>query len=236
LGEVGLESPISLPTFREFRKQFEELVNNEVKSPKTKRFYLDCYDQMLKYPKWADDPLNQIDEPKINAFRVWALAHVSKTRIDRYMATLKRALRHAQRDLKLIKQVPVIKMYGEQNTREHVYGDQEYNAWLNAAPEPLRSCSVLAHDRGICRNEMLALQKDCVKLLDREDERGSWGTLVIKRGLKRDARARTLTLTKSMRDVLMTNMARSKSRFVFTDREDPTEPLSEFVLDLRFVN
>jgi integrase len=69
-----------------------------------------------------------------------------------------------------------------------------------------------------------------VKLLDKADERGSWGTLVIKRGLKRDARARTLTLTKSMRDVLKANMARSMCRLVFTDRDDPTEPLSEFVL------
>jgi len=124
----------------------------------------------------------------------------------------------------------ILKLSHTKITREHVYSDQEYKSWLEAAPEPLRSCSILAHDRGVCRNEMLALQKDCAKLLDRPDERGSWGTVSIKRGLKRDARARILTLTMRMRDVLSTNIRRSKCRYVFTDRDNPAMPLSEFAL------
>jgi hypothetical protein len=59
--------------------------------------------------------------------------------------------------------------------RKHVFSDTEYKAWLEEAREPLRSMSVLAHDRGICRNEMLALQKDCVTLFREPDTRGSWG-------------------------------------------------------------
>lgn len=126
--------------------------------------------------------------------------------------------------------VPIIKFYAVKNGREHVFSDKEYEEWLLAAPEPLRSFSVLAHDRGVCRNEMLALQKDCVKLRDSADERGSWGLLNIKRGLKRDARTRILTLTKDMRDVLKERVKESKCRHVFTSPNDRTERLSEYTI------
>ena len=79
--------------------------------------------------------------------------------------------------------MPVIELYPNEHRCEFVYTDSVYEAWLAAAREPLRSASVLAHDGGICRGEILALQRDCVNLLDKADSRGFWGTIESNAGL-----------------------------------------------------
>lgn len=57
---------------------------------------------------------------------------------------------------------------------------------------------------------MLALERDCVHLAKKPDEHGFWGTVDIKRGLKRKARRRTIPLTENMAAVLRGLMAESK--------------------------
>ena len=109
---------------------------------------------------------------------------------------------------------------------EYVYTAADYQAWLTTAREPLRSASVLAHDAGICRGELLALQWDCVKLNKEADENGFWRTVELRRGLKRKERRRDLPITEDMAAVLLSLKAQSKCQYVFTNLHDHTQPLS----------
>jgi hypothetical protein len=70
----------------------------------TVKFYRENYRKLLEYGPWADLPLDEIDKPKIEAFKVWALKHggrrrnasgspVTKTTVNRYLATLRKTLR-----------------------------------------------------------------------------------------------------------------------------------------------
>lgn len=83
-----------------------------------------------------------------------------------------------------------------------------------------------AHDGGICRGELLSLKRDCVQLKDSADERGFWGTIAIRRGLKRAARRRDIPITEDMADVLNTLLSESKCEYVFTGLHNHFEPLS----------
>src|SRR5215469_5557291 len=140
------------------------------------------------------------------------------------------ALRYAWRGQKLIAKVPVVDLYKKEKGAEwsckYVYTTSEYQAWLKASLEPLRSASVLAYECGICRGELLALQRDCVLLRESPDEYGEWGTIEIKRGLKRDARRRAVSITEPMAGVLLNLLSQPKCEYVFSGPEDHKKRLS----------
>jgi hypothetical protein len=64
---------------------------------------------------------------------------------------------------------------------------------------------------------MPALEKDCVLINAEPDEDGVWGVLNIKRGLKRQARARKVRINTEMKEVLERLMGLSQCRYVITD-------------------
>jgi integrase len=221
---------LPMPTLQGFQAIFMEWVCSTTDSERTREFYATCYRRLCEYQPLAKAHLDQIDEAMIEGFKLAALKHRSRTTCNRYLATLKKALRYAWRKRRLITRMPVIELYPGEPGREYVYPDEHYQAWLEIAPEPLRSASVLARDCGICRGELLALQKDSVDLHEYEDAQGFWGTLHIRRGLKRAARRRDLPITRQMAIVLRKLISRSECEHVFTALEDHSQPLSKNTL------
>lgn len=229
-GEVGIREKKPVPTLHAFKTAFIDWVRATKDNEGTQEFYETCYERLLAFKPFASATLDRIDEPLIEQFKQSVLSDVSRTTCNRYLSTLKKALRHAQRKLKLIDKLPVIELYGKEEGAERecdfVFTTVQYREWLEAAREPLRSASILAHDGGICRGELLSLKRDCVNLKDSPDERGFWGVVAIRRGLKRSARKRDIPITEDMATALTALLAKSKCEYVFTSLHDRSKRLS----------
>ena len=180
----------------------------------------------------AGTRLSHIDEPAIEKFKTKMLADgLSKTTVNRYLATLRKALRYASRSLRLFDRLPVITVYSDERQREFIFSDADYQNWLAVAPEPLRSASILAREAGVCRGETLALQRDCIQLNEEPNDRGLYGHIEIKRGLKRKERKRILPINAVMRDAILLLLERSRCQYLFVSLKDSTKPLSPYTLE-----
>ena len=235
-GDVGITERKRTPTLKEFEKQFTAWVEENKTNVRTQEFYKAAYSRLLEFSPLANAHLDQIDEPLLERFKSKVLAgDVGRTTVNRYLATLRKALRYASRKLKLFDRLPVIEMYsqedGAERERKFIFSDADYKNWLAIAPEPLRAASILAREAGICRGEMLALQRDCISLTDLPDDDGMFGQVVIRRGLKRLERERTLPVTPAMRDAIIATLSRSRCEYVFSSLENPNQPLSPWTLE-----
>jgi len=89
----------------------------------------------------------------------------------------------------------------------------------------------MARNCGMSRTELIALQRDCVHLTDKPDDRGFFGVIEVRRGLKRDSRRRKLPITSAMRDVLVGALAQSRCKHVLTSPETPAKATSPHTLE-----
>jgi integrase len=235
---VGLSAKEPAPTVREFQRTFEKWLEQDVEDQGTREFYRACYRRFVECPYTADVGLDLLQEPTIEKFKTWALSLPSvgtKTTVNRYLATLSKALHYAADKLKIIEKAPKIHKYPKSKTcereRDFVFSNQQYEAWVQTAPEPLRSASVMARNSGMSRNELIALQKDCVHLTDDPNEFGFFGTIAVRRGLKRESRKRPLPITAAMRVVLLAALKQSKCKYVLTCPQSPGNAMSPNTLE-----
>jgi integrase len=237
-GDVGLEQRPPAPTLAQFEKTFVAWVRRTKPNLRTQEFYETNFSRLLDFKPFAGTRLDQIDEAMIERFKIaMDLRGVSKTTVNRRLSTLRKALRYASRSLKLFDRLPVVAMYSKddgpdvEREREFIFSDVDYRNWLATAPEPLRSASVLAREAGICRGELLSMERDCVVMLTEPNEKGLYGFLDIRRGLKRRERRRKLPITAAMREALLPLLQQSRCEFVFTSLTDRTKPLSPWTLE-----
>jgi integrase/recombinase XerD len=231
-GDAGIGQKPPAPSLKEFQKDFSAWIDENKENVRTQQFYKTSFSKLLTFKPLAAARLDRIDEPMIEKFKTAMLAcELSKSTVNRYLATLRKALRYASRTLKLFDKLPVVTMYPDERQRDFIFSDADYKNWLAIAGEPLRSASILARNSGICRGEMLALQRDCITLNEQADEDGMWGEMEIKRALKRKERRRKLPINTDMRTAIMRLLDRSRCEYLFTALEDPTQPLSPYTLE-----
>jgi hypothetical protein len=106
-GEAGLRNPRDVPTLKHFKERFEKAT--ETTSPKTKKFYSGMLKALLRFPHMAEARLNRIDEALIQNYVEWRGENVSRSTVNRELATLRKALRLAQ-EWRVIDRVPRIRL------------------------------------------------------------------------------------------------------------------------------
>src|SRR5258708_35781300 len=165
-----------IPTLGEFQSTFDEWVGTAKAEQKgTVKFYRESYQKLLDYGPWSHLTLAEIEEPEIEAFKAWALKQagrrrngkrtpVSKTTVNRYLATLRKALRYAHRKLKIIDKVPVVEQYsrdeGAERETDYVFSPRAYIDWIGSSPHPLPSPRILAPPSGIYLHRLLKRIKE----------------------------------------------------------------------------
>jgi hypothetical protein len=128
-GAVGLvdqDKPL-VPTFKQFQARFDTWIETQhADHPGTLKFYKGNYQIMLEFEEMRDLPLDRIDEAVIERLKFWALSKGGKTTVDRYLATLRKALRYAWRKLKIIDRAPIIEQYPNERQVEYVFDAKAY--------------------------------------------------------------------------------------------------------------
>jgi integrase len=236
-GELGIGPPKQVPTLREFRSEFINAVKAEKPDkPRTVQFYTYSFDALLQYEPLAEARLDNIDERLVQKFTAWALGRkcsrdkdrtTSIATVNRWRATLRKALRMALR-WKLIRSVPPIPRLKGERVRTFVFTEEIRKKYDELAPEPLNSFVQLSCEVGICEGEMINLAKSDVHLAKRADEWGHYGYFAIREG-KTEQRKRNLPITPRARDILGMWMAKSKCDLVFT-RDDGVTPVSAWTV------
>src|ERR1700745_2503610 len=102
-GEHGTSRKEKAPTLEEFKDTFVSWVKSDKDNAGTREFYETCYTRLCEYRPLANARLEKIDEKLIEDFKLWVLQRsVTRTTVNRYLSTLKKALRYAWRQRRVI--------------------------------------------------------------------------------------------------------------------------------------
>lgn len=200
----------SMPTLRGFSQRFMDAIQVQCsKKPQTIRFYAQQMTALLQFSALGDARLCDIDEALIQAFVEHRASTTSTATVNRGLATLRRALRLAQR-WKAIDRVPQIRLLNGERQREFVLSREREGEYLAACPQPLRDAAVLMADTGLRLGEALALEWRDVRLSPEP------GFAQVREGKSRYAR-RAVPLTSRSRAMLEARRKAARSLSVFAE-------------------
>jgi site-specific recombinase XerD len=201
---------INMPSLRGFAQRFIDAIQvQSAQKPQTIRFYAQQMTALLKFTPLGDARLCDIDEALIQAFVQHRAAETSTATVNRGLATLRRALRLAQR-WKVIDRIPQIRLLPGEHQREFVLSYEAETEYLTACPQPLRDCSLLMLDTGLRVGEALALEWRDVRLSPEP------GFVQVREGKSKYAR-RAVPLTSRSRSMLEGRRKGARSLSVFAE-------------------
>lgn len=201
---------VNMPTMRGFSQRFIDAIKIERASkPQTIRFYAQQMTALLQFSQLGDARLCDIDEALIQAFVEHRAATTSTATVNRGLATLRRALRLAQR-WKVIDRVPQVRLLSGERQREFVLSREREGEYLAVCPQPLRDCALLMLDTGMRVGEALALEWRDVRLSPEP------GFVQVREGKSRYAR-RAVPLTSRSNAMLEARRKAAQSLSVFAE-------------------
>lgn len=221
------------PTLNEFGTRFlDEIRIRSAAHPETIQFYEAKWKGLAASPLGSTS-LDRINPQMISRFIASKLDEgYERATVNRYLATLRRAMRLAY-DWEIIDRVPRIHMLDGENKREFVLSWDDQKAYLNACPEFLRNFATLALETGMRRKELRSLRWADIHW---EPTGNAVRGFIHVDGTKSSYSKRDLTLTQIAREVLVLQKEISKCDFVFVKDNDSSEPCSFSTLNHAQVN
>lgn len=200
LGRYGLVSLRPGPMLKDYAETFKAFVRTRnAAHPRTVDFYLEKLERLLEFHPLANTRINLIHERLIEDYIVARLAKVSKTTVNRELATLRRMLRVAMNTHKLVTRVPVIALLPGEVPRDFVLNYTQEARYLEVAEDTLRDFAVLSLDTGVRAGEGVGLLWDDV-IFD-PAQGAKFGSIIIRKGKTKNA-ARRLSMTPRVRAML----------------------------------
>jgi site-specific recombinase XerD len=201
---------INMPTMLGFKERFIEAIKVQcAEKPATVRFYTQQIAALLKFPPLANARLCDVDEALIQSFVEHRSRTASTATVNRALATLRRALRLAQK-WRVLDRIPQIQLLAGEHQREFVVSRDQESTYLGACPQPLRDAAMLMLDTGLRVGEALALEWRDVRLSPTP------GYVQVRQGKGRYAR-RAVPLTSRSRKMLRARSKKRKSPYVFAE-------------------
>lgn len=159
LGLVGLTHREPPPILSIFLKgTFLDSVRQNVKKPRTVKFYGEAVKRLCEYPPFTVLRLDRIDELPIQGYKDSRLAKkLSPSTINGELRTLRKAMRFAD-DCGLVRYRRIRTLPGEKN-REYILDGAMETRYLTLADYPLRQVAILILDLGLRPEEAVSLRK-----------------------------------------------------------------------------
>ena len=223
-GEVGINDPKIVPTFKPAMKEFLSWSEQEHKAhPRTYERYKVSSNALLRFFK--DKKLDQITPEDIEKFKI-ARSREKNSRtkktlrpatINRELACLKALFNFAIKgDLVLKNPVSRVKFLNEDNEQMRILSYEEQSKYLNEASQPLRDAAILMLETGMRPEEVYRIKVENINL-DQEYLFNPYG--------KTKAAKRKVPLNKIAIEVVHRRMDQVTGPYLFPSPNDPEKPV-----------